>query len=436
MGKIIAIAFTIIITSFYFFPFEFVFLPEVNTKMAMAGFGLVLLLMKLARQREPKINRDFFQLALWATGVSLAGLLSVVYNNTHDYTYATYLVSMLVWCSGAYMLVSLIRWVHGKVSVIVVCNYLITVCVLQCFLALLIDNSPAFKQLVDQVVLGVSFTDMEMLRKLGRLYGIGASLDVAGCRFAAILVMIAFIMMRIAEQANRKILGVYLIAFLVITLIGNMMSRSTTVGMILALLYVAYESRFYILSFSKSSRRLLGWLIVGLAVLLPIVIYKYHTDTNFYGNIRFAFEGFFSLAEKGTWEVHSNEILKNMYVFPDNLKTWIIGDGYFDNPYYKEPYYTGLNWKGYYQETDVGYLRFIFYFGVIGLLLFCIFIIRIGQNCMSRFTGYKKFFLMLIMLNFIIWLKVSTDIFLVFAPFLMIRKEENEDYERLYLTDV
>ena len=40
------------------------------------------------------------------------------------------------------------------------------------------------------------------------------------------------------------------------------------------------------------------------------------------------------------------------------------------------------------------------------------------------------------MLNFIIWLKVSTDIFLVFAPFLMIRKEENEDYERLYLTDV
>lgn len=220
MGKIITIAFTIIITSFYFFPFEFVFLPEVNTKMAMAGFGLVLLLMKLARQREPKINQDFFQLALWATGVSLAGLLSVVYNNTYDYTYATYLVSMLVWCSGAYMLVSLIRWVHGKVSVVVVCNYLITVCVLQCFLALLIDNCPAFKQLVDQVVLGVGFTDMEMLRKLGRLYGIGASLDVAGSRFAAILVMIAFIMMRIAEQANKKILGVYLIAFL-ITLVST-----------------------------------------------------------------------------------------------------------------------------------------------------------------------------------------------------------------------
>lgn len=50
-----------------------------------------------------------------------------------------------------------------------------------------------------------------------------------------------------------------------------------------------------------------------------------------------------------------------MYVFPDNLKTWIIGDGYFNGPEDSDPYYTGEIWDiGYYKGTDVGYLRFIF----------------------------------------------------------------------------
>ena len=42
MIKILSIIFTIVVTSFYFFPFEFTFLPGVNTKMAMAGLGLVI----------------------------------------------------------------------------------------------------------------------------------------------------------------------------------------------------------------------------------------------------------------------------------------------------------------------------------------------------------------------------------------------------------
>ena len=31
---------TLVITSFYFFPFEFNFLPSANTKMILAGIGL------------------------------------------------------------------------------------------------------------------------------------------------------------------------------------------------------------------------------------------------------------------------------------------------------------------------------------------------------------------------------------------------------------
>ena len=420
---------TMIITSFYFFPFEFVFLPNVNTKMAMAAVGLVLLGVRMAQSRGAVLNKDFFRLSLWALGVSLAGFVAVVYNDTHDYTYVTYAMSMWVWAGAAYVLVELIRKVHGKISVELVAHYLIAVCVLQCILALLIDRIPAFEQAVNSVVSGLGFVELDALSKTERLYGIGASLDVAGTRFSAILVMIAFLVTRLENKKQNLYLPFYIIAVFIIGVVGNMMSRTTTVGLILFIVYLVYKSRIYVLKISPEVKTIFYWLMGSLLVLIPILIYLYHTDMDVRNNLRFAFEGFFSLAEKGRWDVHSNEILMNMYVFPDNLKTWIIGDGYFENPYYSdsEPYYVGPKMGGYYMGTDVGYLRFIFYFGVIGLFIFSYFMWLSGRMCMQKFKKEKALFVLLLMVHFIVWLKVATDIFLVFALFLVFFPEEEEN---------
>ena len=420
---------TMIITSFYFFPFEFVFLPNVNTKMAMAAVGLVLLGVRMAQSRGAVLNKDFFRLSLWALGVSLAGFVAVVYNDTHDYTYVTYAMSMWVWAGAAYVLVELIRKVHGKISVELVAHYLIAVCVLQCILALLIDRIPAFEQAVNSVVSGLGFVELDALSKTERLYGIGASLDVAGTRFSAILVMIAFLVTRLENKKQNLYLPFYIIAVFIIGVVGNMMSRTTTVGLILFIVYLVYKSRIYVLKISPEVKTIFYWLMGSLLVLIPILIYLYHTDMDVRNNLRFAFEGFFSLAEKGRWDVHSNEILMNMYVFPDNLKTWIIGDGYFENPYYSdsEPYYVGPKMGGYYMGTDVGYLRFIFYFGVIGLFIFSYFMWLSGRMCMQKFKKEKALFVLLLMVHFIVWLRVATDIFLVFALFLVFFPEEEEN---------
>ena len=420
---------TMVITSFYFFPFEFVFLPGINTKMAMAAVGLVLLGVRMAQSRSAVLNKDFFTLSLWALGVSLAGFVAVVYNDTHDYTYATYAMSMWVWAGAAYVVVELIRKVHGKISVGLVAHYLIAVCVLQCILALLIDRIPAFEQVVNSVVSGLGFVELNTLDKMNRLYGIGASLDVAGTRFSAVLVMIAFLVTRLESKKQNLYLPFYIIAVFIIGVVGNMMSRTTTVGLILFIIYLVYKSRIYVLKISPEVKTIFYWLMGSLLVLIPILIYLYHTDMDVRNNLRFAFEGFFSLAEKGRWDVHSNEILMNMYVFPDNLKTWIIGDGYFENPYYSdsEPYYVGPKMGGYYMGTDVGYLRFIFYFGVIGLFIFSYFMWLSGRMCMQKFKKEKALFVLLLMVHFIVWLKVATDIFLVFALFLVFFPEEEEN---------
>ena len=432
MWKLIKILLAGIAVSCYFFPFEFTFLPGVNTKMAMAGVGLVLYVIDLAKGRAPQINKDGFIIAIIAVLVSLCGLLSVIVNNTNDYTYATYFVSMFVWLGGAYTAIKIVRWLHGYVSVEIICNYLIGVCVGQCVLALMIDSIPTFKALVDRFVVGFDFVDTDALTKANRIYGIGAGLDVAGTRFATVLVMLAFMIQRLSGSRFYNYIWVYLVAFIFIGLVGNMMARTTTVGVIVALVYWIMSSGVFNMSLRKDNVRVWKYLLGALCIALPIIIYMYSANQQFHDNVRFAFEGFFSIAETGKWETNSNNILKNMIVFPDNLKTWLIGDGYIENPYSRDPYYVGPRYGGYYMGTDIGYLRFLFYFGAIGLGTFIVYFCKVAKACAERFPKYAMMFMLVLAINMIVWLKVSTDIFLVFAIFLCISKEDNEEYENKY----
>ena len=88
---------SVILTSFYFFPFETVALPGVNTKMVLAGVSLLILGKRLAQRRDADINKDFFMLSLWAMGVSLVSLVTMTVNNTRDGSFLTYFISMWVW---------------------------------------------------------------------------------------------------------------------------------------------------------------------------------------------------------------------------------------------------------------------------------------------------------------------------------------------------
>lgn len=427
MYKYLVHIISVILTSFYFFPIETVFLPGMNTKMALAGIGLLILGKRLAQRRDAGINKDFFVLSLLALGISLISLLTMTINNTPDASFLTYFVSMWVWMGGAYTVVRWLDTAYGYVNVRLVCNQLIAVCVIQCLIAWTKDVYPPLQAWVDSFVGGEAFMGNT---KEARLSGIGAALDVAGLRFSAVVVMIGYILSK-AEELSHKQVVTYLISFLIIAIIGNMMSRTTTVGVGLALVYWIYSTNLLSLKQNIKNQKLWFWLGGILCVIIPVFIYLYFANDTFYKNIRFGFEGFFSLWETGEWQTSSNDILlEHMVVFPDNWVTWLIGDGYAANPMDKtlsffDPYYTGPIYHGYYKGTDIGYLRYIFYFGLVGTFVFSLFMWRSAWACIHRFKNYKMMFLMILLVNYIGWFKVSTDIFLVFAIFLVLSKEDD-----------
>ena len=263
-----------------------------------------------------------------------------------------------------------------------------------------------------------------------RLHGIGCSLDVAGFRFSAVLVMTAYVIYQMQKKGNTQHTFKYLIAMLFISIVGNMIARSTTIGLAASVLFLGW-----VIFTQKGGQSILIKLSLVTITTIVVVAILYSSSKDFNQNFRFGFEGFFSYAETGEWQTNSNDILKNMVVWPDNLKTWIIGDGYINNPLDKslptyDPYYVGKAYVGYYKGTDIGYLRYIFYFGVIGLITFSLFFVKVCQVCIQYSKAFKWMFILVLAINFIQWLKVSTDLFVVFAPFLCLGLWESETAEQ------
>lgn len=423
--KIFLMAFAVVVTSCYFFPFVLAALPIANSKMILAVVGLVLLGVNLVKKSNALVDNEFLNLTGWAFAISLIAFVSITINNTPDTTFVTYFMSMWVWLGGAYAVVRLIKSVHGRVSVPLIVNYLLVVCVLQCVLALLFDNNPVAENWHSRTFGGEAYMGNT---EEDRLHGIGCSLDVAGFRFAAVICMSAFIMCRDFNRQSSWINMLYLAAICFISIVGNIMARSTIIGTGIALVYIIYVSIA-----KDENRKLFGQVTLVIACATAITAYLYNTDAAFKENLRFGFEGFFSLAEKGEWQTNSTDILENMVVWPDNIKTWIIGDGYINNPLDNtldtyDKYYVGPSYGGYYRGTDIGYLRYIFYFGIIGLLAFSLFLIRVCKVCARRFRTFEWLFILVLLLNFIEWFKVSTDLFVVFAPFLCLSAAENDEW--------
>lgn len=407
MKALFKILFCAVIVDFFFFSSVFTFTRGVNTKLILGVLGLVTFIIKSANSKEMIVSRQMILLTLLATGVSLASFFSMIYNNTRDDAYLTYVISMLVWLSAAYMVVVILDFSFGKVSIELIADFIIAVSFVQCVFALLGNMYSPVNDFIKLLYPGTGWLD-----HVNRMYGIGdtTALDTGGIRYAIACVLCAHMVIKTGEERKGWIPW-YILAFVFITIVGNMIARTTTVGSVIALAYLLIHA-FIGTNVSFVRLRIIGWMSIVFALMIVASIWLYNTNDIIHKNLRFGFEGFFSLVETGKWDVNSNNKLRTMYVFPDNPKTWIIGDGYFNNPY-GDPNFIGERTEGYYMDTDVGYLRFIFYFGLLGLGIFSAMILYAGSICLTRFPNHMILIVSLLLIHFIVWFKVSTDCFFI-----------------------
>ena len=181
-----------------------------------------------------------------------------------------------------------------------------------------------------------------------------------------------------------------------------MISRTTGVGSALGLVFIIFNNlrlrRGGVVS--KNQINSLFWLLffIGGAIIISVILYN--TNSIFQEDLRFGFEGFFNWVETGEFRTGSTDHLQTMWVWPTTRRGWIIGEGRV----------------GVFQtNSDIGYCNYILYCGLIGMAIYSIYYIYNHLSLISKFRNFTITAFLLVAVTFIVWTKVTTDIFLVDA---------------------
>ena len=400
MKSFILSVIAVLTLNFFIFPTGFTFLPEaLNSKMILAGIGLAAFIYRCIQTRTIEIPRIVLISGLLALLFSLWCLFSVTAAETYNMTYVMYPKSFFTWVFGAYACCVVMNACLGKNDLHTLTRCIAIICVFQCVMCILIENVPAVSNLVDRIF---SFAQ-DFFKNGNRRYGLACALDSAGVRFSAMLLLIAHELSTNPEVGARsKSITTYLLAYFVTIAIGATISRTTVVGAALGLAYMALANTSVKRGGFVYSRQVRTFLvsIVTLAIFLVTVVYLYQTNQGFQDNIRFGFEGFFNWVETGEFRTGSTDHLETMYVWPQTLQSWIIGEGIVG------VYSTG---------SDVGYVNFIYYSGLVGMVLYSLYYVYNHLCLNEKYDHFALLSILMVALTFIVWLKVQTDIFFMDA---------------------
>ena len=403
------------VVSFYLFPVSFTFIPQsINSKMLVAAFGVVMFIYDSICRGGMQLSRTTLFSSMLAIIFSLWCCYAVIHSSTYNYVYGTYIVSYMTWMAGAYGVYAALRLRYGEVHLPLLTRYLTVVCLAQCAIAILIDNYPVVMHFVDRFI----EQGQDFYRRAHRLYGIGAALDPGGIRFSAVLVLLAHqVATNEKLRARRPYLIMAVVAFALITIFGAVISRTTLVGSALGLAYMFFalvrlrRGGFITIQMVRTFARFL----IVVAVVIVVTILVYNKSQAFRNYFRFGFEAFFNWVETGVFHTTSTDTLtERMWIWPTDPWAWVVGQGTF----------------GIFQNnTDIGYCNFILYCGIIGLTLFSIFFLYCHLSLNRKFNNFQICSLLLIALTFIIWIKVTTDIFLINALLFCIEGDDMEEEE-------
>lgn len=212
---------------------------------------------------------------------------------------------------------------------------------------------------------------------------------------SAILNCFSLIMLAIYFKytKNKKLL---ILIWIVISVLGMASARTTIIGIIISLI-------IFLINFKISFKYLFSVLLV----LILAVNFFYFTNDRIQNIIDFSL-GFIFDFNNSQASQSTSTLMDMLKIFPDNLNTWIYGDGFFlDNNGY------------YYKGVDVGYSRIIFANGVLGLMYFILFQILIFVNSSLNFKKnvFPIFFIILVLILNVKGVVNFVPYFLIFLIF-------------------
>ena len=190
------------------------------------------------------------------------------------------------------------------------------------------------------------------------------------------------------------------------------MARSTLIG-------AAFGGVFVLLSFMPGVKYVTSnykalFLVILIGWILAVNVGK-NLVSDFDDLYSFGFEMFINYQSGDGFSARSNNSLFDMYnTIPSDIKTWLLGDAKW------------AEGNHYYKRVDAGYLRPLWYFGIIGMFFLFGYYMKVIHYVVYKggvFYG-KKFLPTVVLIAYVLILnyKGPVDLYFLLLPFVFCDK--------------
>ena len=387
---------------FYVYTIRFAFIPFTSTRMMLAYLGFILYFVNSLHSFKLKIPPFFLKVIMISFSFCLWGIICLLYNSSNDYVLINkVLIPILTFPFSAYFVIKILFWKNPNFSFISLLKYFVFVCFIQAIISVAAFLIPQVQDFLFNIQVVSDIRETALLQTMGRRFsGLGSGFVSGGIIFGLALLSIPLIFY--AEKQTLRKGTMYILFYIVIAFSGICTARITFVSILLSVIFLLIIRGFNFERLIKQTGTLFK-IVIFTFLLLVMIVYVFPISNWFANVLPWAFEMFENYFEYGKMEASSvNILMEHMFIFPSQIKTYIIGDGRFleDDGYY-------------YMGTDVGYLRLIYFSGIIGVILYFLIEIFVLLNLRKLNTHnpiYNRFFLVLFIYLVILNVKGLTSL--------------------------
>lgn len=345
----------------YLFPFQFRFFPLSNVRILQI-LGLIGLFIYIIRKGKMFVKILYFNrfgIYLFFIGIVFTCIINHSYQINFALTKGLYII--LYSCS-AFFIVYLMKKAYNPFTPIKALEAVVWVTLFQAIISLLFFCYPYILEFYNNLVYidDSNIEKNEMLNSF-RLVGVG-SVQFANAAVHYGLSLWILIVLYLSKDSilyNKS--WVLCIVGPLFCICGILSARTFFVMLLFTIFFV-----YYLLGNSKKLQ------VLGIVIklffplfIIGIIIMTYLKAIGSDFIVEWVLELFVNINDGGEIETASTNELKEMYIWPSSIKTWLCGDGMSQNEY-----------GGFYMDSDVGYIRSLYYWGIIGSFFYYYFQIK------------------------------------------------------------
>ena len=341
-----------IVIFIYFNPLRVKFFP-VDTGVLLSFLGLLYIV--FVKKRIDHLSLRIIYLSIVLIFYSLC--VSII-SQTFDFSVLIRSFSIITYVFSAILVVDLIAKSYDNFRAYYVLDWIIYVFSFQAFISLLLFFIPSLKEAFLNILDFKSAVMGDIMENESKFRLISVSkIQYATMSLLYGIALIAYIVRFYAN--GERLCGSKLLTCLCVGLLliaGILTARTFFVILGLVFFYVL------ILKYKKSGIKAV-FVILGLCIVILIslgLLLELLEDSEYGFTYKWAFEWYINLSESGSLETDSTDSLFGMYnILPKEWVTLLFGDGRYILP-------NGSPYMG----VDIGFYRNIFYWGILGSILY------------------------------------------------------------------